>query len=74
MVILVVDTARLTSPLKVEGSYGHGSFPHVYGHVDANAILSVVDFPCNADGTFALPSAIDQEPSQEMIPRFLLTG
>jgi uncharacterized protein (DUF952 family) len=62
LVILVIDTARLTSPLKVEDSYGHGSFPHVYGTIDAEAIVSAVYFPCSTDGTFILPSGIAQEP------------
>ena len=55
LVILVIDTDRLTAPLKVEDLYGHGSHPHVYGPIDRAAIVSTVDFPCSADGTFALP-------------------
>lgn len=61
LIILVIDVGRLTSPLKVEDSYGHGSFPHVYGPIARDAILSVIDFPCNSDGTFTLPDAISNE-------------
>jgi uncharacterized protein (DUF952 family) len=63
LVVLVVDVDILTSPLKVEDSYGHGSFPHVYGSITKDAILSTVDFPCNSDGTFTLPTAIQNEPT-----------
>jgi uncharacterized protein (DUF952 family) len=63
LIILVIDVDKLTSPLKVEDSYGRGSFPHVYGPITKDAILSTVDFTCSSDGTFTLPIAIQNEPT-----------
>ena len=60
LVILVIEAALLTSPLKVEDTYGHGSFPHIYGPIDTDAIVDVLAFPPLADGSFELPGEIQQ--------------
>ncbi len=59
LVLLVVDPARLTSPLKVEiGEVETGeTFPHVYGPIDLDAVDDVVEFPEGPDG-FVLPAKI----------------
>jgi uncharacterized protein (DUF952 family) len=63
--LLVVDTDRLTSPLKweapahpvtVEMPPGEGElFPHLYGPLNVDAATRVLDFPAEPDGTFRLP-------------------
>ena len=58
LLILVIHVDKLTAPLKVEDSYGHGSFPHVYGPITKDAIDSTVAFPSNPDGSFSLPPTI----------------
>ena len=65
LVLLVIDTDRLQSPLKFEGPINPGTgqaetdnpdlFPHVYGAINIEAVVKVVAFPPNADGTFTLP-------------------
>ncbi len=50
-VLLVVDTTRLSAPLRWEPSDGH-LFPHVYGPIDRAAIVDVLPFPRAADGEF----------------------
>lgn len=39
VLILVIDTSKLKSPLKVEGSGPRGEFPHVYGPINIDAIV-----------------------------------
>ncbi|GAC1668048.1 MAG: hypothetical protein NVS9B8_10200 [Candidatus Limnocylindrales bacterium] len=49
-VILEIDLERLTSPWQVDDP--GGIYPHVFGPIDAAAILSVVDARRAPDGTF----------------------
>lgn len=67
LVILVVDTGLLRAELKFEAPVhpGAGSgealpgpdqlFPHLYGPLNMDAIVAVVDFPLSGDGRFELP-------------------
>jgi uncharacterized protein (DUF952 family) len=71
LVLLCIDTDRLTSECKFEppinpqtGQYEPGvdeHFPHIYGVINLDAVVNVVDFPSNPDGTFTLPAAIQNE-------------
>lgn len=36
-IAIVLDAARFGSPLRFEDSYGHGSFPHLYGAIPVAA-------------------------------------
>lgn len=58
LLILVIDTDRLTAPVKSEDLYGHGAHPHIYGPVNCEAVVEVVDFPCTSDGSFTLPDEL----------------
>ena len=58
LVIQVIDTAKLVAEVKIEDTYGHGSFPHIYGPIETQSVIRAIDLPPNADGTFALPDAI----------------
>jgi uncharacterized protein (DUF952 family) len=63
LVLLCIDPARLTSDLRFEAP-AHPSdanapgerFPHVYGPIDIDSVIAVLDFPPDADGHFRLPS------------------
>lgn len=62
LVLLVVDTLRLSSPVKWErsvppaGVADTASFPHVYGPIGLEAIVTAVDFEPDAKGEFRLPA------------------
>ncbi len=61
LVVLHIDEARLTAKLKFEALSGaHGEtvgelFPHLYGELNVDAVVRVVELPCAADGSFQLP-------------------
>ncbi len=57
LVLLVIDPARLAAELVYEDCYEAGeSFPHIYGPLNLDAVVSVVPFPPLPDGSFALPA------------------
>ena len=64
MVLAHINPAALTSQLKweppahIDGSPSLPNeplFPHVYGVINLDAVIRVVDFPSNPDGLFELP-------------------
>ena len=54
LVLLRLDPARLTSELRYEPG-GGDVYPHIYGPLNASAVVQVISFPAEADGTFQLP-------------------
>jgi uncharacterized protein (DUF952 family) len=56
LVVLVVDSARLTSPLRFEAPPGHDEqYPHIYGAVPADAVAEVIAVTRDAAGRMVLP-------------------
>jgi uncharacterized protein (DUF952 family) len=62
LLLMVIDPALLTVPVRWEPGDpplpGDPWFPHVYGPITMSAVLSVLEFPSRADGTFRLPPAL----------------
>lgn len=66
LVILVIETDKLTSELRVEAAdttvpaahKENEQFPHIYGTLNVDAVTDVVAFPSSEDGTFALPAEL----------------
>lgn len=66
LVILCVDESKLTAPLKQEPPdpgipahhYTGELFPHLYGALNTDAVIEVVEFPPTATGEFELPEQI----------------
>ncbi len=65
LVLLVIDEKRIESQVKWEAPAGppaegiskSDAFPHVYGPINLDAVISVLDFPPDADGGWqSLPS------------------
>ena len=65
LVLLLIDESQLKAELKYEGprmDRGESSgelFPHLYGELNVDAVVRVVELPCEADGSFQLPDGSD---------------
>ena len=62
LLLALVDTDKLQAELKYESPYEGGQqiesdelFPHLYGALNLDAVIRVVEFEPDADGTFTLP-------------------
>jgi uncharacterized protein (DUF952 family) len=70
-VILVVDPSRLKADLKYEAPAhpsisdsapsAENQFPHLYGPLNFDAVIAVVDFPAGEGGKFELPGEVNNE-------------
>lgn len=61
LLLLVIDSSKLKSPLKYEDLYNHGDeFPHLYGPLHTAAVISTVTWQANATGTFDLPNELQE--------------
>jgi len=66
LVVLCIDESRLRASLKYESPASPLNekqnpdilFPHIYGPLNIDAVVRVIDFPSSADGTFELPDAL----------------
>lgn len=59
LLLLCIDPEKVAAPLVYEDCYETGQqFPHIYGPLDPAAVVSVVDFPANPDGSFSLPAVL----------------
>ena len=58
LVLFKIDRSKLTCSVvdeNLEG--GHELYPHIYGPLPMSvAVTDVIDFPCEADGTFKFPT------------------
>ena len=55
LVLLSIDTDKVTAEIKYELAAHGGTFPHIYGPLDTAAVTDVTPFPRSPDGAFALP-------------------
>lgn len=55
LVLLVIDPTRVTAPIRYEDAGNRKLYPHIYGPLDANAVVDAVPFEPAPDGRFVLP-------------------
>ncbi len=68
LLLLEIDPARLTSELKWEPPTGGplpgvpegDAFPHIYGPINLDAVIQVVDFQPDENGDFTLPNSLNR--------------
>ncbi len=61
MVLLVIDPLRLVSTLRWEPGEDlrEALFPHVYGPINLDAVVEVLDFEPGPNGLFSLPVKLE---------------
>lgn len=55
--ILSIDEKKLDAELRNELT-GDESFPHIYGLLNREAVVDVIPFPRDEDGTFLMPEEL----------------
>ncbi|WP_424952096.1 DUF952 domain-containing protein [Deinococcus sp.] len=56
LMVLLIESDHLTSELRFEEFETSGKFfPHIYGPLNLEAVVEVLPFPPQSDGTFRLP-------------------
>ena len=59
LVLLCIDPTRLQAELRYEDCYQTGqAFPHLYGPLNLDAVVEVLDFRPDSDGKFSLPELL----------------
>ena len=64
LVLLHIDESRLKAELKYEApTMDHGEssgalFPHLYGELNVDAVVRVIELRCEVDGSFQLPDGL----------------
>jgi uncharacterized protein (DUF952 family) len=68
LIVLCIDESRLRPELKYEapkitrGESPGALFPHLYGELNPDAVVRVVELPCEVDGSFRLPEGLPSLP------------
>ncbi|MEG4421360.1 DUF952 domain-containing protein [Microcoleus sp. LAD1_D5] len=57
LLLLCIDSGKVQSEIKYEDASGD-SFPHIYGPLNVDAVLKVIEFEAGADGKFELPESL----------------
>ncbi len=52
---LQIDEKKVTSRVVFEDLKGHGTYPHIYGKINLDAIVDFCKIPIEKDGSFRLP-------------------
>jgi uncharacterized protein (DUF952 family) len=58
LLLLAIDPDRVAAPIRAEPGEGTDEqFPHIYGPLNADAVVQVVAFEPSDEGTFELPAS-----------------
>jgi uncharacterized protein (DUF952 family) len=55
LVLLCIDSQKVKPDIRYEAAEEGELFPHVYGALNVDAVLKVIEFVCGEDGFFELP-------------------
>ena len=66
LVLLCIEEEKLDAEVCYENlEGGHELFPHVYGNINLNAVVDVIEFVPETNGRFRLPIEIQKRSSQQ---------
>ena len=60
LIVLFIDTDRIQSEIRYEAAENGKIFPHIYGVLNTNAVLKVLELPAGEDGRFQLSPEISK--------------
>lgn len=59
LILLQIDPKKVTHEVVFEDCYESGTaFPHIYGPLNVDAVVQMIPFPPQADGSFVLPDEL----------------
>lgn len=61
LVLLAIETEKTKAEVRFDPVYTHGAeqkFPHIYGPLNLEAVVDVLEFPPQPGGEFSLPDAL----------------
>ena len=59
LLLLAIDRHKIDSKIVDENLEGGVElYPHLYGALPMDAVVEVIPFPCNSDGSFCLPEKL----------------
>ncbi len=61
LVLLCIAPAKVQAPLRYDPIETGEAFPHIYGPLNLDSVVQVLDFDATSDGTFTLPSVLAPE-------------
>lgn len=64
IVLLKIAVDRLTSPVQEDCTESGALYPHIYGPLNCNAVVEVLDLLPDAKGTFGWPADEAQPPAE----------
>ncbi|MEC4812002.1 MAG: DUF952 domain-containing protein [Scytonema sp. PMC 1069.18] len=54
LVLLYIDSNQVQPEIRYEGVEGDEKFPHIYGALNIDAVVKVIDFEPDEDGLFSI--------------------
>src|SRR5678815_3482269 len=62
LLLLCIDPGRAPKEIKYEKApHSEERFPHIYGPLNLDAVIDVIEFPCDKDGYFSEPVKLAME-------------
>jgi uncharacterized protein (DUF952 family) len=61
LVLLGIDSGKVQSDIRYEEVGSTECFPHIYGPLNTEAVVEVLDFEPGVDGQFELPKSITEK-------------